>query len=68
MHRAWADDLLAALRPRASGVYSNFLDDEGPARVREAYPGLTYHRLADVKRRYDPTNLFRSNQNIVPAD
>jgi FAD/FMN-containing dehydrogenase len=68
LHRAWADELLAALRPRASGVYSNFLDDEGPARVREAYPGLIWHRLADVKRRYDPTNLFRSNQNIVPAD
>jgi FAD/FMN-containing dehydrogenase len=67
-HRAWADGLLAALRPAASGVYSNFLDDEGPARVREAYPGLTWHRLADVKRRYDPANLFRSNQNIVPAD
>ena len=67
-HAAWADGLLAALRPAATGVYSNFLDDEGPARVREAYPGLTWHRLADVKRRYDPANLFRSNQNIVPAD
>ncbi len=67
-HAAWADGLLAALRPAATGVYSNFLGDEGPARVREAYPGLTWHRLADVKRRYDPTNLFRSNQNIVPAD
>lgn len=67
-HAAWADDLLAALRPAATGVYSNFLADEGPARVREAYPGLTWHRLADVKRRYDPSNLFRSNQNIGPAD
>jgi FAD/FMN-containing dehydrogenase len=67
-HRAWADALLTALRPVATGVYSNFLDDEGPARVREAYPGLTWHRLADVKRRYDPANLFRGNQNIPPAD
>jgi FAD/FMN-containing dehydrogenase len=66
-HAAWADALLAALRPAAAGVYSNFLDDEGPARVREAYPGLTWLRLTDVKRRYDPENLFRSNQNIVPA-
>lgn len=66
-HAAWADDLLAALRPAATGVYSNFLDDEGPARVREAYPGLTWLRLADVKRRYDAANLFCSNQNIVPA-
>jgi hypothetical protein len=66
-HRAWADAFLGALRPAAAGVYSNFLDDEGPVRVREAYPGLTYLRLADVKRRYDPTNLFRSTQNIIPA-
>ncbi len=67
-HVAWADGLLSALRPAATGVYSNFLADEGPDRVREAYPGLTYHRLAEVKRRYDPANLFRSTQNIVPAD
>jgi hypothetical protein len=67
VHRAWADELLAVLRPAGAGVYSNFLDDEGPARVREAYPGLTFLRLADVKRRYDPANLFRSTQNIVPA-
>ena len=53
--------------PYATGVYSNFLEDEGDARVREAYPPQTYHRLADVKRRYDPTNLFHLNQNIAPA-
>jgi FAD/FMN-containing dehydrogenase len=66
VHRAWADALSGALRP-AAGVYSNFLEDEGPARVREAYPGLTYHRLASVKRRYDPDNVFRVNHNIPPA-
>ncbi len=66
-HEAWTQGLFDALRPAATGVYSNFLDDEGPARVREAYPGLTYHRLAAVKRRYDPDNLFRANQNIPPA-
>jgi FAD/FMN-containing dehydrogenase len=48
-------------------VYSNFLESEGEARIREAYPEATYRRLADVKRRYDPTNLFRLNQNIQPA-
>ena len=68
VHRAWADGLLAALGPAASGVYSNFLDDEGPARVRAAYPGVTYHRLAAIKRRYDPANLFAGNQNVPPAD
>jgi FAD/FMN-containing dehydrogenase len=45
----------------------NFLGDEGEARVRQAYPDGTWERLAEVKRRYDPTNLFRLNQNIPPA-
>ena len=66
-HRAWTEGLFEALRPAATGVYSNFLDDEGPARVREAYPETTYRRLARIKRRYDPDNLFRSNHNIPPA-
>jgi Berberine and berberine like len=44
-----------------------FLGDEGPARVREAYPGSTWDRLAAIKRRYDPANLFRRNHNIPPA-
>jgi len=48
-------------------VYVNFVGDEGQARVREAYPGSTWERLAAVKRRYDPANLFRLNQNIPPA-
>ena len=63
---AWTDDFFAAIAPKASGVYSNFLGDEGEDRVREAYPAATYERLIDVKRRYDPTNLFRRNQNIRP--
>jgi FAD/FMN-containing dehydrogenase len=40
--------------------------DEGRERVRQAYPGSTWDRLVEVKRRYDPTNLFRLNQNITP--
>jgi FAD/FMN-containing dehydrogenase len=64
---AWADGFSAALRQGATGVYVNFLSDEGPERVREAYPGATWDRLVEVKRRYDPDNLFRRNQNIPPG-
>jgi FAD/FMN-containing dehydrogenase len=67
-HHAWADGFAAALRRDGRpGVYVNFLSDEGPDRVREAYPGPTWDRLVEVKRRYDPGNLFRRNQNIPPA-
>jgi FAD/FMN-containing dehydrogenase len=65
-HEAWVADSLAALRPAARGVHVSFLGDEGVARVHEAYPEATYRRLAEIKRRYDPTNLFRVNQNIAP--
>ena len=64
---AWADGFAAALRQGDPGVYVNFLGDEGPERVREAYPKPTWDRLAEIKRRYDPDNLFRLNQNIPPA-
>ena len=64
---AWTEALHEALAPNAVGVYSNFLEAEGADRVRDAYPTATYDRLADVKRRYDPSNLFRLNQNIRPA-
>jgi FAD/FMN-containing dehydrogenase len=67
VHDAWADDFAAALRQGDPGVYVNFLADEGPDRVREAYPGPTWDRLAGVKRRWDPDNLFRRNQNIPPG-
>jgi FAD/FMN-containing dehydrogenase len=66
-HRAWVAAFAAALRQGDPGVYVNFLGDEGPERVREAYPGSTWERLAAVKRRYDPANLFRRNQNVPPA-
>ena len=64
---AWAGDFAAALRRGESGAYVGFLGDEGEARVREAYPEKTWERLAEVKRRYDPENLFRLNQNVTPA-
>jgi FAD/FMN-containing dehydrogenase len=66
-HQAWVTGFAAALRQGDPDVYVNFVGDEGPARVREAYPGSTWERLAAVKRRYDPGNLFRRNQNIPPA-
>lgn len=50
----------------AHGAYINFLGDEGEARVRSAY-GLNYERLVALKNKYDPTNLFRLNQNIKPG-
>ncbi len=65
-HVAWVNGLSTALRSGDDGVYVNFLGDEGEARVREAYPGQTWERLKAVKRRYDPGNLFRLNQNIPP--
>jgi FAD/FMN-containing dehydrogenase len=65
-HEAWAAGFAAALRQGDAGAYVNFLGDEGEARVRAAYPGATWDRLVAIKRRYDPANLFRLNQNISP--
>jgi FAD/FMN-containing dehydrogenase len=65
-HRKWVDEIWSELRPHISGAYVNFLGDEGEDRVREAYPPRTYAQLADVKLRYDPTNVFKFNQNIKP--
>jgi FAD/FMN-containing dehydrogenase len=67
VHAAWADDAAAAIRRGDDGAYVNFLGEEGAERVRAAYPGATWDRLAGVKRRYDPDNLFRVNQNVPPA-
>jgi hypothetical protein len=67
VRQAWVAELAAALRQGDAGAYVNFLGNEGGARVRDAYPGRTWDRLVEIKRRYDPTNLFRLNQNIPPA-
>ena len=67
VHERWVEDLATAIRRDQTGVYVNFLGDEGEGRVREAYPGATWDRLAAVKARYDPANLFRYNQNIPPT-
>jgi FAD/FMN-containing dehydrogenase len=63
----WVADFKAALDQGDAGAYVNFLVDEGADRVRAAYPGATWDRLASVKAKYDPTNLFRLNQNVPPA-
>ena len=57
----------AALEPYASGVYVNVLGDEGERGVRRAYPPDKLARLAALKRRYDPDNVFHLNQNIRPS-
>ena len=67
LREAWVLGLAAALRQGDRGSYVNFLADEGEEGVRAAYPGKTLERLRVVKARYDPTNLFRLNQNIPPA-
>ncbi|HEX6228933.1 MAG TPA: FAD-binding oxidoreductase [Solirubrobacterales bacterium] len=65
--RQWVRDFWSALEPHhTGGVYVNFLMSEGEERVRDAYGTQKYKRLKKVKRRYDPDNLFRLNQNIPP--
>jgi FAD/FMN-containing dehydrogenase len=67
-HTAWVDGLADELRQEDDGAYVGFLADEGEERVRAAYPGPTWDRLREIKRKYDPDNVFRLNQNIPPAD
>jgi FAD/FMN-containing dehydrogenase len=64
---AWAREFFESTKPFAKGVYVNFLSDEGEDRVRDAYPVQVWNRLVELKKKYDPTNLFRMNQNIKPA-
>jgi FAD/FMN-containing dehydrogenase len=66
-HEAWVTSFAAELQRGDRGAYVGFLADEGGARIREAYPGSTWDRLAEIKARYDPDNLFRLNQNVPPA-
>ena len=64
--RQWTRDFWSALAPHHDGVYVNFLMEEGEERVREAYGAAKYDRLKALKRKYDPENLFRLNQNVPP--
>jgi FAD/FMN-containing dehydrogenase len=65
--QTWVDEVSAALHDGDDSAYVNFVGDEGDERVRASYPGATWDRLRAVKAAYDPTNLFRRNQNIPPA-
>jgi FAD/FMN-containing dehydrogenase len=63
--REWARSYWSALSPYHTSVYVNFLMDEGEDRIRQAY-GEKYDQLKTLKRKYDPDNFFRLNQNIPP--
>jgi FAD/FMN-containing dehydrogenase len=64
--RDWVRNFWSALEPYHTSVYTNFLMDEGEERIREAYGVDKYDRLKALKRKYDPDNFFRLNQNIPP--
>jgi FAD/FMN-containing dehydrogenase len=66
-HDAWVTGLAGRLSDGGSGGYAGFFGDEDEATVRAAYPGPTWNRLREIKRRYDPDNLFHLNHNIPPA-
>ena len=68
VYEAWVESVAGNLRQSDEGAYVNFLTDEGEERVRQAYPERTWNRLREIKRRYDPDNLFHLNQNIPPAE
>jgi FAD/FMN-containing dehydrogenase len=64
----WAKDYWQAVHPfTMGGAYVNFMMEEGLERVQATY-GRNYGRLSEIKRTYDPDNIFRVNQNIRPAE
>jgi FAD/FMN-containing dehydrogenase len=63
----WVERFAGVLKQGDSGAYVNFLGAESEERVKAAYPGGTWDRLRRVKAKVDPGNLFRLNQNVVPA-
>jgi FAD/FMN-containing dehydrogenase len=64
--REWSRSFWSALQPYHTSVYVNFLMEEGEERVRQAYGAERYDKLKALKRKYDPDNFFRLNQNIPP--
>ena len=66
-HEQWVHSLATALSDGTCAAYVGFLGDDGDQGLRRAYPPVTLEHLAEVKRRYDPDNLFRRNLNVRPA-
>jgi len=63
----WTESVFQSLKPLGTGkVYVNFMDNEGEDRVADAYSNMSFKTLKKIKSKYDPKNLFRSNQNIKP--
>jgi hypothetical protein len=67
-NEAWVSKCLSRMKTSAPGVYVNFVAREGRDRLHDAYPEKTWNRLRQVKRHYDPGNVFHLNQNIPPAE
>jgi FAD/FMN-containing dehydrogenase len=67
VEREWVRNFWSALEPWHTTVYVNFLMDEGEERIRTAYGDEKWDRLKALKRKYDPDNFFRLNQNIAPS-
>jgi hypothetical protein len=67
LRKAWVTEFARGLQPNEDGAYVGFLNDDGQDRIRAAYRGATWDRLTRIKSIYDPTNLFRLNQNIQPT-
>jgi FAD/FMN-containing dehydrogenase len=66
VRKPWVTQFARTLQPNEDAAYVGFLSDDGQERIRAAYPGPTMDRLRRIKALYDPTNLFRLNQNILP--
>lgn len=64
---AWTRSFFDGLQPHQTGVYVNFLGDEGQDRVRAAFDERKYRRLVAIKDKWDPDNVLRLNQNIPPS-
>ncbi|MEA2677933.1 MAG: hypothetical protein QOJ81_2074, partial [Chloroflexota bacterium] len=67
-YASWVASARAALADRGMGAFVSFMADGGPESVAAAYPAATLHRLREIKRRWDPDNLFRHNHNILPSN
>ena len=67
IRKTWSTEFARTLQPNDDAAYVGFLTDDGQDRMRAAYPEATWQRLRRIKSIYDPTNLFRLNQNILPS-